>query len=258
MMVILGIASAGLIIIALILTFLRLVFDLRFAAIQKESDQSPLFRRKVNYLRKLEQTRHIRYLLLTCLAIGIALMLFIGSFLLLTNDYQSMKKKTVHLEDRLERLEEQHKQLSASIPLKNYPAEGIGLKEYEWEKLTVEKKDSAFQHQVEAAISQKTSPYFGSSDTEVSLIVPKAITLHLKGQANDRGEKETIQKNIDAFAKEAEGVSELTDIHVRMIASIGKEKKIVYSVNYSRKNSEENFSKKSISEQNLKNDGGKG
>ncbi|MBO0454243.1 hypothetical protein [Candidatus Enterococcus murrayae] len=258
MTIILGIISAGFVILAIIFVLIRLLFDLRFAAIQKEPDQSPLFRRKVNYLRKLEQARHIRYLLLVCLMTGLGLMLFIGSFLFLAEDHQKLKSKNAQLEDRIKGMEYQQEQLILSIPLKNYPDEGIGLKAHEWNKLTAETKDSKLQSQMEATISQQTMPYFGSIETSVSLSEPKTMSLQLKGRADDEASKETIQKNIDRFAKEAEGISELTNIHVRMITSVGKEKKVVYSVNYSRENSEGVFNKKNVSEQNLKNDGGKG
>ncbi|WP_429957468.1 hypothetical protein [Enterococcus sp. AZ196] len=257
-MYLLGILSVGLIVLAIILTIVRLLFDLRFAAIQKEPDQSPLFRRKVNYLRKLEQARHIRYLLLTSLVTGVALVLFIGSFLLLAEDHQKLKRKNIQLEKRVEGMEHRQEQLILSIPLKNYPEDGIGLKTYEWDKLASEVKDSTLQNQMEAEITRQTMPYFGSVETSVSLSEPKTMSLQLKGQMEDEASKETIQKNIDRFAKEAEGVSELTAIHVRMNASVGKEKKVVYSVNYFRENGEGVFNKKNVSEQNLKNDGEKG
>jgi len=257
-MVILGVVGVGLIVLAIIFVLMRLVFDLRFSAIQKEPDQSPLFRRKVNYLRKIEQAKHIRYLLLTCLAIGLALMLFVGAFLMLAEDQEEMKQQNTQLEERLESLEQEQQQLIASIPLKNYPEEGIGLETYDWDKLAAETKDSQLQKQMEAAINQETRQYFGSSDTTVSLAVPQTLSLQLKGQTDDEASKETVKKNLDAFAKEAEEISEMRSIHVRMITTVGKEKQIVYSVNYSRENDTDNFNKKNVSEQNLKNDGGKG
>lgn len=254
-MFILGIIGAGFVLITFVIIIFRLIFDLQLTRVQKGVDQSPLFRKKVNYLRKIEQARHIRYLLFICLSIGVALMLLIISFLILSNDYQRIGVEKAQLENRIENLESQQKKVIASIPLKNYPEEGIGLKEYEWDKLN---KDSTVQKQIESAISQNTSTYFGSMNTVVSLSVPKTLTLQIKGQAEDNASKETIKKNIDDFAKEAEAISELADIHVRMVTSVDKEKQIVYSVNYSREKSEDGFTKKNDSEQNLKNDGGKG
>ncbi|MGM0165607.1 hypothetical protein IGI39_000549 [Enterococcus sp. AZ135] len=257
-MVALGVISAGLVVLAIIFVLIRLVFDFRFTAIQKEPDQTPMFRRKVNHLRRIEQARHIRYLLFTCLMIGFGMMVVIGSFLVLADEQQKQKIQNTEMKERVSQLEEQQSALIASIPLKNYPKEGIGLNELEWTNLAREAKDSDLQKQIETTISQTTLPYFGSSDTAVSLAVPKTLSLQLSGQTDDNASKETIQKNIDAFAKEAEAISELTDIHVRMIAVVGKEKSSVYSVNYSRENGEGEFTKKNVSEQNLKNDGGKG
>lgn len=257
-MVALGVISAGLVVLAIIFILIRLVFDFRFTAIQKDPDQTPMFRRKVNHLRRIEQARHIRYLLVTCLIVSLALIFFVSSFLILANDYQGMQSQNTEMKERISQLEKQQTALIASIPLKNYPKEGIGLNELEWTKLAGEAKDSDLQKQLETTISQTTLPYFGSSDTTVSLAVPKTLSLQLSGQADDDTSKETIQKNIDAFAKEAEAISELTDIHVRMITVVGKEKSSVYSVNYSRENGEGEFTKKNVSEQKLKNDGGKG
>lgn len=257
-MAILGIISAVFVGLAIIFVLIRLVFDLRLTAIEQEPDQSLLFRRKINHLRKIEQARHIRYLLVTGLVIGIGLMISIGSFLALADEQQEMKAQNQKANERITQLEQQQEQVLASIPLKNYPADGIGLTEYEWDKLATENKDSKLEKQIETAISQRTGQYFGSSNTKVSLSVPKTISLQLKGWADDEASQETIKRNLDAFAKEAEKIAELTDIHIRMITTVGKEKQIVYSVNYSRQKSEDGFNKQNVSEQNLKNDGGKG
>ena len=258
LLVIVGIFSAVLVVLALLFVLIRLVFDWRLTLIQREPDQSPLFRRKLNHLRKLEQARHIRYLLLTCLMIGIGLAVIIGAFLALANDQQTIKTRNTRLEDRVENLESQQEQLIKSIPLKKYPEEGIGLTDYEWDKLATEEKDSKLQEETETAISQRSVQYFGSSDTKVTLSEPKKLTLQLKGWIEDDTSTETVKQNLDAFAKEAENISELTDIHVRMITSAGNEKQVIYSVNYSREKGEGVFHKKNVSEQNLKNDGGKG
>lgn len=258
LLVILGIVSAGLVGLTILLVLVRFMFDLRLTAIQKETDHSQLFRRKLNHLRKIEQAKHIRYLLFTCLMIGIGVALTIGSFLVLADDHQKLKTRTIKLEERVDNLEIQQEQLVKSIPLKKYPEKGIGLTDYEWKKLAGEKKDPQLQEQIEVAISQKTTPYFGSSNTRVSLEESSTLSLQLKSWTDDDASKEVIKKNLDTFAKEAEKISELTAIHVRMLTSVDNEKQVIYSVNYSREKSEDVFHKKNVSEQNLKNDGGKG
>lgn len=258
MTLIVGMIGAGLTVLAISLLLLRVVFDWRFSAIQKEPDQTPLFRRKVNHIKKIEQERHLRYLFFSGLLVGSALLIFIGSFLFLADDNQKMKTQTRQMSEQIIHLEQQQKSLVASIPLKNYPENGIGLNEYDWGKLSSEARDSEVQKEIETGLAQKTGSYFGSSETSISLAIPKILSLQLKGQTEDDRSRETIQKNLEAFAKEAEGISELTELHIRMITSLEKEKQVVYSVNYSRENGEEAFTKKNVSEQNLKNDGGKG
>ncbi|MFR3683469.1 MAG: hypothetical protein ACLTXM_00315 [Enterococcus sp.] len=258
MMVIVGIASAGIVALAILFILIRLVFDLRLTAVEQEPDQSPLFRRKVNHLRKIEQARHIRYLLLACLLIGVGIVMVIGSFLTLAGDQQNMKIQNKTAYERIGQLEKQQEQLMASIPLKNYPEEGIGLKEYEWDKLVGENQDSDVQKQFETTFSQKTMPYFSSSETTVSFANPETLSIQLKDRAEDTSSKEIIKKNIDSFVKEAEAIPELLAVHVQLITSSEKNEKVVYSVTYSREKSEDDFNKQNVSEQNLKNDGGKG
>lgn len=258
LLVIIGILSAGLVALAILLILIRFVFDLRLTAIQREPDHSQLFRRKVNHLRKIEQARHIRYLLITCLMIGIGLAVMIGSFLVLVDNQQKMAAQNQKVHKRIAYLEKQQEQLMTSIPLKKYPKEGIGLKNYDWEKLAGEKKDLKLQKQIESDISKRSVQYFDSFDTKVSLANPKTISLQLKGYTDDDASRETIKNNLDDFAKEAENISELNNIHVRMITSVSKERQVVYSVNYSREKSEDTFQKQNVSEQNLKNSGAKG
>lgn len=257
-MVIVGILSIGFVVLAILLVLVRFVFDLRLTAIQQEADHSQLFRRKINHLRKIEQARHIRYLLIICLMIGIGLAILIGSFLVLMDKQQKLTAQNQIDHERIIYLEKQQKQLMANIPLKKYPEEGIGLEEYEWEKWSEEKKDVNLQRQIESAISKRSAQYFDSFDTKVSLSTPKTISLQLKGYTDDDASREMIKSNLDAFAKEVEKVSQLNNIHVRMITSVSKEKQVVYSVNYSRKKSEDKFNKQNVSEQNLKNSGEKG
>lgn len=256
-MVIFGIISAGLVVLAILFILIRLVLDWRLTAIQREPDLSPLFRRKAYHLRKLEQARHIRYLLAASLTLGVALILFISAFLILVDDHQKVRAQNQKTIEHVNRLEKQQKEMIASIPLKNYPSEGIGLKDYEWEKLSGKDKKPEVQEQIATEISQKTRPYFGSADTTVLIADAQTLSFQLKGQADDEASKETIQKNLDAFVKEAGTATELTDIHVRMITSVGK-KQIIYSVNYTREKGEGEFTKQNASEQNLKNEGGKG
>lgn len=237
---------------------LRLNFDRRLLVIQKEEGQSSLFRKKMNYVKKVEQEKQLRYLIRSCFLLGITLLLLVSSLVILADTHQKVRKQASKLQDRIEVLERQQKQLVSSIPLKSYPDSGIGLEAYDWKKLTVESNDSPMQKRIESELSRKTVQYFGTIEPTVSLAVPKTVSLQLKSQTEDASSKETIKNNIDAFAKEAEAIPELTEVHVRMVTSVGETKKIVYSVNYSREKPEEPFKKMNVSEQNLKNDGGKG
>ena len=257
-MFIVAIISGGLIVAAIAIILYRMMFDWRITAIQQESDQTIQFRRKVNYIKKVEQERHIRYVMRTCVIFGAVLLILIGFFLLTMKADHEMETTNLRLEERVQQLEKKQKQLAKSIPLKIYPEEGIGLKEYEWEKLVIDNKNPSLQADIEETLSQKLFQYVGTSDTALSLAIPKTMALHIEGQAEDDSSQETIKKNIDAFAEEAESIPELTKIQVRMVTAVGTSKKNVYSVNYSRETGDEAFNKQNVSEENLKNDGGKG
>ena len=255
MMFILGIICAAFVAAMVIVLTIRILFDARLVAIQKEPNHSRLFRRKVEYLKKIEQTRTVRYLLVSGLIFGLSLIFCTSSYLLLD---QKSSHQTQELSRQIKRLEQQQKQVIASIPLQSYPEEGIGLKQLQWKKLADEEQDSDLQEQIELTIAQKTLRYFGSFDTKISLVGTQKMSLHLKGNFDDVESKEMIKKNIDHFAKEAEELPNLTEIHVQMISSVGEKSTEVYSTNYSREKDTDSFNKKNVSEQNLKNDGGKG
>ncbi|MGG5368455.1 hypothetical protein [Enterococcus sp. AZ196] len=255
---ILEIVSGTIAIGVIILMLLRINLDRRFSAIQREEGQSSLFQRKMTYVKKIEQEKHIHTLIRGCLLLGVTIVIIVSALVILVDTNQKMKKQTNKLTDRIEVLEQRQQQLAASIPLKKYPEKGIGLKDYDWKKLIGESKDSSIQKQIEDDLSKQTISFFGAVEPTVSLAVPKTISLQLKSQTEDDTGKEAIKKNIEAFAKEAESIPELTDIHVRMVTSVGKSKKVIYNVNYSREKPGESFKKMNVSEQNLKNDGGKG
>ena len=257
-MFILALTSGVFVLIAIIVTINRILFEQRFTAIQQEPDQTVLFRRKVQYLKRIEQERHIRYLLLISLAISFGVLVFISSYSMFVATFQQMETKTVRMENRIQELEEKQTQLAVRIPLAHYPEAGIGLNDYKWDKLSEDGEESVLREEIEADISKKLSQYLGTSNTAISLALPKTMALHLKGQAKDTASQETIKTNIDAFVKEAEAVPELTQIQVQMVTSIDQKKRNIYSVNYSRENGDEDFKKKNVSEENLKNDGGKG
>lgn len=257
-MFILTIISAGIIFTAVVLAILRLVVERRLFVIQQESNHSLSFRRRLNYIKKLEQARNIRYLFLLSLLSSISVMILTGGFFYLFTENQHLQHESSKGQERIVELEKKQQQLATSIPLKTYPEEGIGLKEYEWDKMKAEDTDSDLREYVEDTISRKLFQYVGTSDTTLSLALPTTMALHLEGQADDPMSQETIKKNLDAFAKEAEAVPRLERIQVRMITSTHKKETTVYSVHYSRENGDERFNKQNVSEQNLKNDGGKG
>ena len=257
-MFIVGIVSIGLILAVIGTAIFRLLVDRRYTAIQREPDHPILFRRKLNYLRKIEQARDIRYLFAASLITGAAAILLIGSFLFLSEDQQTLKQQNTALKGRILQLEKRQTQLAQSIPLKKYPKEGLGLGDYEWNKLMAKGEEEHVQEQVEEDLSQRLAHYLGTSNTALSVTAPHTVSLHLEGHTEEKANQEVIKSNIDAFVKEAEAISEWTQIQVRMVTSVGMKETHVYNVTYERKNGDESFNKQNVSEENLKNDGEKG
>lgn len=258
-MFVLGIISFIFIVLAIVFLGFRFFVNYRLDVIQRKADQSELFQKKTAYIRKVEDGKHVRALLLITLILALSTLGLTTVAFIQRSVIQTTKTEVSQLKEQLTLVEQQQEQLISNVPLKNYPEGGIGIKEYDWEKLFAGKEGSMLQSKIESDISQRLVQYFGLSNMVVSLDIPsKTLSINLMGQTDNSASKETIKENVEAFVKEAEDIPGLTQIHIQLVTTVGKTSKLVYSANYTRDKNKESFKKVNDSERNVKREGGKG
>ncbi|AXG40470.1 hypothetical protein EGCR1_17360 (plasmid) [Enterococcus gilvus] len=259
-MIILEIVTILFVVTTIGLMGFRVFINYKLALIRKEPNQSTTFLKKVDYISKIEQRRHINYLLVACLALAICLLILVGTTISLQANLNHTKQHEAQMNDQITLLEQQQEQLVKNVPLKNYPEQGVGLNVYNWKKLfSSDERNSDLQAKIESDISQKVVQYFGLSTVVISLDVPsKTLSINLIGKTDNAASKETIKENVAAFVKEASDVPGLSQIHVQLTTAVGKTKKVVYNADYSREKDTNDFKKINDREQDVEKKGGKG
>ncbi|WP_232089395.1 hypothetical protein [Enterococcus malodoratus] len=145
------------------------------------------------------------------------------------------------LKDDVQVMKKEQKKLVNKLPVKEYPKEGIGLEEYSWDDLFSDDSREK-QYAMESDLSNKLSPYFGLPTTLIVLDIPtQTLNIALAGDLTSEDNRQQIKKNIQAFATEAEGVSNLTQITFQLNVRDGEKQKQDYSCTFSRENGEDKF-----------------
>lgn len=240
-MVIINWLCIGLIILVLLMWLYRMIIQIRLQMIQPPKEASASFQHKLDYVKQVQQSKHVSVLLLIvfCLAAG----------LLLTNYslFQTQKQlTTLHQQnnaqkDEVQLIKKEQKKLINRIPVKVYPAKGIGLQDYAWKELFTDTKREK-QYALESDLSSKLSPYFGLPTTLIVLDIPtQTLNIALTGDLTSKDNRKQIKENIKAFAKEAEGVPNLTQITFQLNVRDGEKQKQDYSYTFSRENGEDPF-----------------
>lgn len=234
--------SVGLVILIFIVWFRRMLIKVQLQRLDLPSDTSLSFRRKLEYVKQAEQEKHVSALLLLSVFLAIGLLLTTYGLFKMEDQLHLVSKQTNQLKDELYTLKKEQKQLITKLPIKAYPEKGIGLKDYPWEALFSEESREK-QYELESDLSAKVSPYFGLSTTLIVLDIPtQTLTIALAGDSGSEENRQQIKDNIKAFAKEAEGVSKLTQITFQMNLMNDKNKKKTYSCTFSREKADEAFS----------------
>ena len=231
----------GLISLALVVWVYRMIINVRLQMIKPPRDASATFQRKLEYVKQIQQAKHLSALLFItfCLALSILLMTYrsvqVQEQLYVLNEQNSV------LKDELQLMKKDQKKLINKIPVKEYPTDGIGLQEYAWEELfTTDSRET--QYAMESDLSNKLSPYFGLPTTLIVLDIPtQTLNIALAGDLTSEANRKQIKENIKAFAAEAEGVSNLTQITFQLNVRDGEKQKQDYSCTFSRENGEDKF-----------------
>lgn len=240
-MIIINWICIGLIIVVLLVWLYRMVINVRLQLIKPPRDASATFQRKLDYARQIQQTKHISALLFVtfCLAVGVLLTTY--SLFQVQDQLYAVNEQNNALKDDVQVMKKEQKKLVNKLPVKEYPKEGIGLEEYSWDDLFSDDSREK-QYAMESDLSNKLSPYFGLPTTLIVLDIPtQTLNIALAGDLTSEDNRQQIKKNIQAFATEAEGVSNLTQITFQLNVRDGEKQKQDYSCTFSRENGEDKF-----------------
>lgn len=240
-MIIINWICIGLIIVVLLVWLYRMVINVRLQLIKPPRDASATFQRKLDYVRQIQQTKHISALLFVtfCLAVGVLLTTY--SLFQVQDQLYAVNEQNNALKDDVQVMKKEQKKLVNKLPVKEYPKEGIGLEEYSWDDLFSDDGREK-QYAMESDLSNKLSPYFGLPTTLIVLDIPtQTLNIALAGDLTSEDNRQQIKKNIQAFATEAEGVSNLTQITFQLNVRDGEKQKQDYSCTFSRENGEDKF-----------------
>lgn len=240
-MIIINWICIGLIIVVLLVWLYRMVINVRLQLIKPPRDASATFQRKLDYVRQIQQTKHISALLFVtfCLAVGGLLTTY--SLFQVQDQLYAVNEQNNALKDDVQVMKKEQKKLVNKLPVKEYPKEGIGLEEYSWDDLFSDDSREK-QYAMESDLSNKLSPYFGLPTTLIVLDIPtQTLNIALAGDLTSEDNRQQIKKNIQAFATEAEGVSNLTQITFQLNVRDGEKQKQDYSCTFSRENGEDKF-----------------
>lgn len=233
-MFILNALTVAFVLIILGLSGYRFLIYYRIRQVE-DAQLSPQARQKLSLIKQKEQEKHVHILLLNGLLIGLTVLCVTLSQFQTEGRVETLRAQSETLMDETYSLKQEQKQLITKIPVKEYPAEGIGLADYQWAQLFEDSGAASLQSEIETALSQQIVPYFGISTFVLSIDVPtKTLSLSLVGDVSNSASEETIRQNMAAFVKEAEAVTQLTQIHFQINESSLADNATVYSCTYGR------------------------
>ncbi|MGO2637561.1 MAG: hypothetical protein ACTH9D_00840 [Enterococcus viikkiensis] len=153
-----------------------------------------------------------------------------------------MNEQNNLLKDDLNLMKKEQKKFINKVPVKAYPETGIGLQDDSWDDLFTDENHEK-QYALESDLSSKLSPYLGLPTILIVLDIPtQTLNIALAGDLTSEDNRKQIIENVKAFAKEAEGVSNLTQISFQLNVREGDKQKPEYSCTFSRENEESQFS----------------
>lgn len=231
----------GLVILILIIWFRRMIVKVQLERLNIPPNVPRAFQRKLDYVKRAEQEKHVSALLFLTIMLGVGLLLTTYGLFQMENQLHVVREQTNLLKDEVYTLKKDQKQIITKLPIKTYPKKGIGLKEFPWEELFSEENREK-QYEIESDLSAKVSPYFGLSTTLIVLDIPtQTLNIAIAGDSGNEENRQQIKDNIKAFAKEAKDVSKLTQITFQMNLMNDKDKKKTYSCTFSRETADEEF-----------------
>lgn len=237
---------SGMCLVLLIALFIVLIYQLakqqKLNQIRSNKNTSPHLLEKLSLYEKIEEQKQKKYNHYTFLSIVITLFLVVATVVLISSKYAYTKNQVQQLEEEVHTLKVEQKQLISKMPVKQYPEEGIGLKELAWEKIVDKKSAKKAQVELETEIASKMGPYFGISRVLTNVErSPKTLSISLISNTQEEENKKLIARNIQYFVQEAESIPQLMKIHIKVLAAEGKKNSALIDETYSREEADNPF-----------------
>ncbi|EPH63153.1 hypothetical protein D932_02070 [Enterococcus casseliflavus 14-MB-W-14] len=132
------------------------------------------------------------------------------------------KKYIENVSGELTKLEKQVDELSKvqdeffELSIYNYPEEGIGLSDIDWKGLLKQiTPEERFSY--EEKIGRDLTPYFGRTVSVITNNIPlQYLTLTIYIEVNNRQQLPKIQKNIEVYLKEVQGINLLNQANIQI------------------------------------------
>lgn len=234
--------SVGLVLIILGLSSYRFLIYSRIRQVERSTDLSKKAQVKLRLIKEKEQAKHVQILLINSLLIGLTFLCLAFSAWQTDGEVETLKASSERLNEETYALKQEQKQMITKMPLKDYPEEGIGLKEYSWDQLFEQSETGPLQAEIETKLGQQIVPYFGLSTLILSIDVPtKTLSFSLVGDSGNPPSQETIRSNMTGLVKEAKAIPQVTQIHFQINQTRQGKNPTTYSCTYGRQTEEQDF-----------------
>lgn len=224
--------------IGIILSRVYLQDQLNYA--KKSNPDSVTFQRKFSYIQQKVVAKHATWLFILTASLSVCLILLMFVVFQLTSDNQATMKRLAKAEEETVKLTQQQEDIINQTVIQPYPQKGLGIADQNWEEV-LDGKNKERQAEIEGALSQAMAPYFGSTTSLMMIeVAAQKLTIAFASNPGAKHNKKLILDNITALTKEAEGISQLTQVNFQITFKEGEEKED-YQCSYQRETGEEPF-----------------
>ncbi|KAF1297551.1 hypothetical protein BAU15_07515 [Enterococcus sp. JM4C] len=168
--------------------------------------------KKLRALQRRETEKHVRVLLGSSLALLLVIGLLTGQIIQLETYWQQLSEENTRIKKEITKVKTQQAYYFNAQPLKEYPKEGIDLKNSGWPRLFTKSDSRKAQGQLEQLLAQKLTPYFGQT-MAILFIEEKEKQVKLSLQIETELIPE-LKDNLTSFLAELAAISEVYEVQV--------------------------------------------
>ncbi|MGM0123247.1 hypothetical protein IGI37_000613 [Enterococcus sp. AZ194] len=205
--------------------------------LEMEKFSSTSMKKKVLFIRRREQEKHVYSLLNWGVGITIILFYLFYFLLMLQQKNVALTHQLIQVTEEVRTLKTEQKQFIQQFPLSKYPDKGIEIPMEEWEAMATEKDTREIQGKLEQYLAHSLAPYLGLS-TVIITVDSSTKQSKLSIQIEERkglDMKETTKKIVKDFSK----INGLMTIKFQTVSSIDGASQQKNNWIYSRKEGED-------------------